>query len=102
IEKEAEAYQKLGIVGCLVDSIPLDIEVKNALIMKGQAQFHPLKYLKALIEQITKKGGLIFEQTTAVDVETKDQPTVFTREGARVTADYILACTHFPFYEGLG
>lgn len=102
IEKEAEAYQKLGIVGCLVDSIPLDIEVKNALIMKGQAQFHPLKYLKALIKQITKKGGLIFEQTTAVDVETKDQPTVFTREGARVTADYILACTHFPFYEGLG
>src|SRR5699024_9168888 len=56
IEIEAEAYQKLGIVGCLVDSIPLDIEVKNALIMKGQAQFHPLKYLKALIEQITKKG----------------------------------------------
>lgn len=102
IEKEAEAYQKLGIGGRLVDSIPLDIEVKNALIMKDQAQFHPLKYLEALTRQITKKDGLIFEKATVVDVETKDQPTVFTREGARVTADHILACTHFPFYEGLG
>ncbi|WP_440895619.1 FAD-dependent oxidoreductase [Amphibacillus sp. Q70] len=102
IQKEAEAYDKLGITGYLVDTIPFDIQVKNALILQNQAQFHPIKYLNTLIKQITKKGGQIFEQTTAVDVETRKQPTVFTRENFHVTADYILACTHFPFYEGLG
>lgn len=102
IEKEAIAYQKLGIDGRIVNSIPFNIEVKSALIMKDQAQFHPLKYLKVLIEQITNKGGEIFEITTAVDLKTKDHATVFTRDGNQVTADHVLSCTHFPFHEGLG
>lgn len=102
IEKEANAYEKLGISGRLVESIPIDIDVKNALIMHNQAQFHPVKYLTTLIKQIIEKGGQIFEHTTAVDVETRKQPTVLTDDKYSVTADYILACTHFPFYEGLG
>lgn len=102
LEQEAKAYEALGIKSSFVDEIPLDIKVKNALIMKNQAQFHPLKYLTTLVNQIIKEGGQIFEQTTAVDVETRNQPTVFTRGDFHVTADYILACTHFPFYEGLG
>lgn len=102
IIKEAKAYKKLNIDGHLVDTIPFDIKIKNALIMESQAQFHPLKYLKILIEQMIKNGGQIFEQTTAVKVKTADQSTVFTREGVRVTADHVLACSHFPFYEGFG
>lgn len=102
IKKEAKAYEKLSIDGELVDTIPFDIEVKNALIMRNQAQFHPLKYLKSLVQIITEKDGQIFENTTAVNVETGKQPTVLTRDGAKVTADHVLACSHFPFYEGLG
>ena len=102
IEKEAIAYEKLNIKGSLVDSIPFGIEVKNALIMSNQAQFHPVKYLTALVKQIISKGAQIFEQTTAVDVKTRIQPTVYTSEKFSVTADYILACSHFPFYEGIG
>ncbi|WP_085994101.1 FAD-dependent oxidoreductase [Oceanobacillus senegalensis] len=102
IKKEADAYEKLGIDGKLVDTVPLDIDVRNALVMRNQAQFHPLKYLKRLIQHITDKGGQIFENTTAVNVETDNQPTVLTHEGGRVTADYVLACSHFPFYEGVG
>lgn len=102
IQKEAKAYEKLNIDGGPVATIPLDIKIKNALIMRNQAQFHPLKYLSHLIQHITDQGGLIFENTTAVNIETGKQATVLTREGNRVTADYVLACSHFPFYEGLG
>ena len=70
IQNEAKAYEKLHIDGELVDTIPLDINVKNALIMRNQAQFHPLKYLQHLVQNITEKGGLIFENTVAVNVET--------------------------------
>lgn len=102
VEKEAVAYEKLGIAGGLVDTIPFDIDIQNALVMKGQAQFHPTKYLVHLIQLIKDKGGLIFEHTVAVNIETGDHPTVLTREGPSVTAKHVLVCSHFPFYEGLG
>ncbi|SDJ80406.1 FAD-dependent oxidoreductase [Sediminibacillus albus] len=103
LEKEYQAYQELGIDSELKEEIPFNIEIENALHMKNQAQFHPLKYLTHLVHLIKKAGGLIFENTTAVNVEENEQgAVVLTREGKRVTADYILACSHFPFYEGTG
>ncbi|MEH7383482.1 FAD-dependent oxidoreductase [Bacillus sp. JJ1533] len=102
IEKEAEAYKKIGIDGGIVDSIPFKIDIKNAIVMKNQAQFHPVKYLSHLIKIITEKGGQIFEDTVAVNVETGEKPTVLTRDGNRVTGGFVLACSHFPFYEGTG
>lgn len=102
IESEAEAYKTIGIEGGLVDQIPFNIQIKNALIMKNQAQFHPVKYLAHLATIIKEKGGFIFENTVAVNVENDEKPTVLTRNGNRVSAGFILSCSHFPFYEGLG
>lgn len=102
LEKEAEAYEELRIEGKLVNKLPFDLEIHNALVMKNQAQFHPLKYLAHLTQIITEKGGYIFENTTAINTETGEQPVVHTREGARVTGNYVLSCSHFPFYEGAG
>lgn len=102
LQKEADAYGTLGIDGDMVDKIPFNITIKNGLVMKNQAQFHPLKYLAHLLEVIREKGGQIFEGTRAVNVETGQHPTVLTREGKSVTGNYVLACSHFPFYEGLG
>ena len=89
IEKEAEAYEKIGIDGELVNSIPFNIDIQNALVMKNQAQFHPTKYLVHLLQLIKEKGGLIFENTTAVNIETGEQPVVLTREGHRITANHV-------------
>ncbi len=102
LEKEAEAYERLGINGGLIDRIPFDIDIQKALVMKDQAQFHPVKYLAHLIQDITNKGGLIFENTTCVNIETGEHPTVLTQRGSRVQGSYILSCSHFPFYEGAG
>ncbi len=102
LKKEADAYHALHIDGEMIDTLPVDVNIKKALIMKNQAQFHPVKYLSHLIHNITEKGGRIFENTTAVNVETGDHPAVLTRDGFRIEADHVLACSHFPFYEGLG
>lgn len=103
LEKENQAYQQLHIEGELVDRIPFDINVKKALFMKNQAQFHPLKYLTHLVQVIQEKGGYIFENTTAVNVEENgDKVSVLTRNGKRITGEHILSCSHFPFYEGTG
>jgi glycine/D-amino acid oxidase-like deaminating enzyme/nitrite reductase/ring-hydroxylating ferredoxin subunit len=99
IENEAKAYNKLGIPGEMVTSMPVDLERKNAIVMKNQGQYHPLKFLKALVQAITDSGGKIFEQTTATDVETGTNPTIITREGKRITCNYLVSCSHFPFYD---
>ncbi|GEO25408.1 (2Fe-2S)-binding protein [Alicyclobacillus acidoterrestris] len=102
IEKEYQAYQKLQIPGDITDTIPLHIPIHNAIRMSHQAQFHPLKFLAALVHEIQEKGARIFEQTVAVDVTYDNAPAIITRTGHRVTARKILACSHYPFYSGQG
>lgn len=99
LENEKKAYDHLKIDSELTDSIPLRMPVKSALIMKNQAQFHSLKYLKALTEISVKNGAQFFEQTTAVDVEYNKHPAIVTRDGHHVACDYVIAASHFPFYD---
>ncbi|WP_100012264.1 FAD-dependent oxidoreductase [Lentibacillus sediminis] len=99
MENEKKAYDQLEIDSELTDNIPLNMPVKSALIMKNQAQFHPLKYLKALTETSVNEGAQFFEQTTAVDVEYNKHPAIVTKDGHRITCDYVIAASHFPFYD---
>jgi glycine/D-amino acid oxidase-like deaminating enzyme/nitrite reductase/ring-hydroxylating ferredoxin subunit len=102
LEKEYKAYQQLGINGAMMESIPFDIPITAALVMKNQAQFHPLKYLAALVQQIIQCGGFIYEHTTAIGVEEGNRPIVKTKDGYKITCDYVAACSHFPFEDGKG
>lgn len=103
IMKEYEAYQKLGVHSEFSEGIPLPLDVKGAVIMKNQGQFHPVNYLKGLVNEITNSGGKIYEQTVAIDIDqTMPKPMIITREGYRVTCKYAIACSHFPFFDGKG
>lgn len=102
LELEKKAYDQLGIEGELTTEIPLNIPFKKALKMKNQAMFHPLKYLRKLVDECVKMGVQIFEQTTATDVEYNKKPTIVTRDGARIICDYVVEASQFPFYDGQG
>jgi glycine/D-amino acid oxidase-like deaminating enzyme/nitrite reductase/ring-hydroxylating ferredoxin subunit len=102
IKKEGEAYKKLGIEGECLRELPFGMDIKLAISMKNQAQFHPLKYLNYFIECMKEKGALIYENTVATEVDNGERCSVITREGPRVHAKYVCACSHFPFYDGLG
>ncbi|MFH7817808.1 FAD-dependent oxidoreductase [Neobacillus thermocopriae] len=104
LKTEYQAYQKLGIDGALTDSIPFDISIKNALIMRNQAQYHPLKFLKALLEEAVKSGCYVFEHTTATDIQDdeSDNPKVMTKDGHKVSCRHVIMASHFPFYDKPG
>lgn len=102
IEDEASVATDLGIKAEVVDEIPLPFEVKAALRFDNQAQFHPLKYLSALVRETTDRGGLIFEKTPVVNLEGNGSNTVITRDGKKVKADKVIIATHFPFFDGGG
>ncbi|RYL88967.1 FAD-dependent oxidoreductase [Sporolactobacillus sp. THM7-4] len=99
IEKELEAYNKLGIPCRVANSLDLPLQVKKALIMPHQAQFHPLMYLHFLISRLAKMDVPIYEQTMAVDIEESGSCIVRTEEGYRITSRDVLICSHFPFYD---
>ncbi|RFU69137.1 FAD-dependent oxidoreductase [Peribacillus saganii] len=102
IQNEKKAYDRLGIPGEIVDNLPLPIEIKTAIVMRNQGQFHPLKYLTSLIPVITGAGGKIFEDTTAIDIEEGDHPRVLTRDGHAISSNTVIVGSHYPFYDGKG
>lgn len=102
LQKELEAYRKIGIDGDLVGEIPFNIKVQSALAMNNQAQFHPLKYLLPLINEIKAAGVFIYENTTAVDIQTNTKPTVVTKQGWKITCNSVVTSSHFPFFDGRG
>lgn len=102
LEKEARAYEKLRIPGELCDRLPLALDEVAGLRMSGQAQFHPLRYLAALVEQFLAAGGRIVENTTVVDIEEGTQPIVITRDEQRIKCQQVVLASHFPCYDGGG
>ena len=87
LEHEALVYHKLGIPPQFCENTSLPIKTVGAIGMKNQAQFHPLKLLYALAENLE-----IYENTFVSKV---DGHTAYTQKG-KITARHIVLATHFP------
>jgi len=104
LEKEWNAYEKLGLRGEQLTELPIPVRIKGAIAMRGEAQFHPLFFLKGLMEQLAGKGAQLYEHTRAVELNTDHEarPQVVTDSGLRVVARHVVVATHFPFCDGIG
>ncbi|MDQ3747163.1 MAG: FAD-binding oxidoreductase, partial [Acidobacteriota bacterium] len=98
IKAEVEAATRLGLPVSFVQSTPLPFAVKGAVKFTGQAQFHPRKYLLALVEKIPGDGSHVFEETRAFDIKDEDPCRVETDRGT-VTAKSVILATHFPYHD---
>ncbi|WP_082232535.1 FAD-dependent oxidoreductase [Halobacillus massiliensis] len=102
LEKENKAYELLGVKGGLVDKVPFPEQTTAVLAMKHQAQFHPVQYLTALLEEFQNLGGKVYEKTKAVKVYEKDRIEIVTGQDVTLTCDSLIICSHFPFHDGRG
>jgi len=96
LEKELEAYNQLGIDGEMDRAsaqMNLPFPIEEALVMRGQAQFHPVKFLEALVQDMAEQVH-IFENTRAETVKGK---SVQTSDGFTITGDHLVVASHFPF-----
>ncbi|MBY9077720.1 FAD-dependent oxidoreductase [Paenibacillus sp. HN-1] len=102
LRKEFEAYRKLGLPGEWVDYVSLPMQIGGAIKLPGQARFHPLEYLKGLLQKIHAKGGVVYEHTAIGEkVESGDGLTLFTEHGNhRIKCRHAVSASHFPFYDG--
>ena len=71
--REAEAERALGLDASFEPDTPLPLRVCGGVRLRGQAQFHPLKFLQALADRLT-----IYERTPVEHVE---GGTLFTQIG---------------------
>lgn len=88
LKEEAETAARLGLPAEFSTAVSIPLPAAGAVRFRGQGQFHPLKYIKAISEPLT-----VFEHTPVYTVE---GTTLLTTYGA-VRAKTIVFATHYPF-----
>lgn len=91
LKKEVKAAKSLGIEAEYVrgDKIgALPFGVMSAVKFEGQAQFHPLEFIKEIAKTLT-----IYEHTRVLEV---DEHFVITDKNV-VVAENVIFATHYPF-----
>lgn len=86
--KEAKAAAKLGIDAFYTERTELPFENAGAVCFRGQARFHPLKFLYAVAGQLQ-----VYEHVKVLDVE---ENKVITNQGI-IHAPHIVFASHYPF-----
>jgi len=103
LEKELRAYDALGIEGELVAELPVSVDAAAALVMRKQARFHPLRYMRRLLDEAVRLGVRVHENTTADGVDTSgSRPVVRTAGGRKVRCNAVVAASHYPFIDKTG
>ncbi|MFJ2763450.1 FAD-dependent oxidoreductase [Streptomyces prasinus] len=98
-EAEAEAAAEAGLDASFVTETDLPLPVAAAVRIAHQAQFHPRKYLLALADDITARGGVIHERTRVTGLTESGPCKVRTERGTTVTAKDVVVATHYPVFD---
>ena len=88
IKKEYSAAKSLGLPAELRKDTELPFSVRAAEIFTNQAQFNPLKFIKAIADNLK-----IYENTKVIKIE----GNVIYTEKNKVRARNIIISTHYPF-----
>lgn len=93
LRKDAELAQSFGFDATFVEST-LYGGVPGVRFAQ-QAKFHPRRYLKGLLAEIQRRGGMVFENTALQSVEDGD-PLIVQTNGRKIRCKYLVIATHNP------
>jgi glycine/D-amino acid oxidase-like deaminating enzyme/nitrite reductase/ring-hydroxylating ferredoxin subunit len=94
IEAEVAAAASLGLPASYAEKAELPFPIAAAVRFDDQADFHPYRYVRGVLEAAERAGCEVFESTRAVGI---DGATVRTESGSTVRADRVIVATHIPF-----
>lgn len=87
IEKEVLALNRLGVKAEFSHASELPFSVLGAVCVRGQAQFHPLKFLYGMSKDLP-----IYENTKIIELK----PNKAITDKAEITYKKLIIATHFP------
>ena len=98
LDAELRAARAVGLPVTEERVCELPFTVEGALILRDQAQVHPLRVLAALADELRGLGGRIVEgeRVTAVSAA---EPAVVTSVSGRTTADAVVLATGTPILD---
>ena len=87
LDRELAALDRLGFDAAFAGELPLPFPTAGAVRFGRQAQFHPLKFIAAIVP-----GLRIYENTKVLEL----MPGRAVTNGGTVSAETVIAATHFP------
>ena len=88
LEEELAVLSRLNYPAELVTDLPLPFPTAGGIRFPHQAQFHPLKFLSGIVDDLT-----IYENTAVQSLSKAEAVT----EHGRIHANAVVVATHFPF-----
>ena len=102
-EKQAEELEdiylgakEVGVTVKYVNDVPTPVKYEKALEFPAQAQFHPLKYLRALVLEFEKTGGLLLPDTMVDSVAQQGDVLIVKAGEFTMQATSVIYATHIP------
>ena len=95
LEKEYKLERELGFDVKLHKPETLPFSNQGVLEVKGQAKFHPLKFLVPLVEKMAERGVQFYEETEVRDYEGKE-PFELCTDHATLKAQQVVVATNMP------
>lgn len=90
---EANVVRELGFPACFEETVAFPEEAKGAVTYPGMAQFHPLKFLYGMAQDLE-----IYEKSRVLEL----RGTTAILENGSVQAEQVVVATHFPFINRYG
>lgn len=98
INQEEQMLDKIGVKYEAIDNLPNNLECKYGIKVSNTAVFHPVKYLNALKEIIIKNKINIYENSSVLSINKKDDTYVCKVNNNTVTAKKVIVASHYPFF----
>ena len=89
IRQEVDAALRLGLPASFTKETTLPFQVKGAIKLDNQAQFHPIKFLDVIAGKLK-----IYENTRVIQI---NKNGLIQTDGGSVKAKKIVVATHYPF-----
>jgi glycine/D-amino acid oxidase-like deaminating enzyme/nitrite reductase/ring-hydroxylating ferredoxin subunit len=87
---------KVGVNISYTTEVPIPLAYQKAVILEGQAQFHPIKYILALADEFTKAGGIVLEHTKIDFLKHKEDLHIAKAGDKEIHSRKVIYATHIP------
>lgn len=91
-----DASIEAGIRVDYVNEIPVPVPFQKAIAFRGQAQFHPTRYVMALAQAFEDAGGIILQNCPVTLVDDSEIVNVVTTQYGTLQAKRLVYATHTP------
>ena len=98
LRQEAAAAREAGLSASFTTETDLPFEVRGAVRVENQAQFHPREFLWPLVADLVGNGSHVFAHSAATGFSEGDVCRVFTESGTVHCRDVVIA-THMPVFD---